>query len=62
MLIMILAIIGAILIGHQGYCEWKDDPILTTVGTTSLPVEKIEFPTITLCGQVRLYFFYPACT
>ena len=31
--------------------EWQHQPVLTTIGTTGLPVEKIKFPSITICGQ-----------
>ncbi len=33
------------------YVQWKEDPILTTVSTTGYPVNKLEFPAITICGQ-----------
>ena len=54
-ILWICAILIAILIGTHlswdAYRTWQDDPILITVGTTALPVEKIEFPAITICGQ-----------
>ena len=31
--------------------EWFDDPVVTSLNTISLPVEKIEFPAVTLCPQ-----------
>ena len=33
------------------YEEWQSQPVLTTIGTTGLPIEKIKFPAITICGQ-----------
>ena len=33
------------------YEEWQSHPVLTTIGTTGLPIEKIKFPAITICGQ-----------
>ena len=33
------------------YKEWQNQPVLTTIGTTGLPIEKIKFPAITICGQ-----------
>jgi hypothetical protein len=31
--------------------DWQGSPVLTTVKSTSYPVNKIEFPTLTICGQ-----------
>ena len=31
--------------------EWFEDPVVTSLNTISLPVEKIEFPAVTLCPQ-----------
>ena len=33
------------------YEEWENNPVLTTIGTTGLPIEKLKFPSITICGQ-----------
>ena len=33
------------------YDEWQDHPVLTTIGTTGLPIERVKFPSITICGQ-----------
>ena len=41
----------SILSSYQIYIEWQNQPVLTTIGTTGLPVEKIKFPSITICGQ-----------
>ena len=51
----VIVVLGAILISSSlsfsAYKYWKEDPILTSVGTTGFPIEKIEFPAITICGQ-----------
>ena len=31
--------------------QWVDDPVVTTLNTISLPVERIDFPAVTLCPQ-----------
>ena len=31
--------------------EWFEDPVVTSLNTISLPVEKIDFPAVTLCPQ-----------
>ena len=47
---------GAIFAGIlslQGFQKWKNNLILTTVETTAYPIERVEFPAITICAQVR---------
>ena len=34
----------------ESYINWQEDPIITTVSTTALPVSDIDFPAITICG------------
>ena len=50
------AIFAAIL-SLQGLQKWQNNLILTTVETTSYPIEKVEFPSITICAQVGYYQF-----
>jgi len=33
------------------YQGWKDQPVLTTLATTAFPVNLVEFPAFTICGQ-----------
>ena len=35
----------------KAYNDWQDNPVLTTVSTTAMPISEIEFPAITICGQ-----------
>lgn len=37
------------------YIQWQDNPVLTTVNTTGMPIEQVEFPAITICAQVRIF-------
>ena len=30
--------------------KWRADPVMTNVKTTGLPIDKLEFPAITICG------------
>ena len=39
----------------QAYVDWQDNPVLTSVRTTGLPISEIEFPAITICGQGSIY-------
>ena len=43
--------IVAVVLTVSAYLGWQRDPILTTVATTGLPVTKLDFPAITICGQ-----------
>ena len=43
--------IFSILSSYTIYDEWQHNPVLTTIGTTGLPIEKVKFPSITICGQ-----------
>ena len=45
-------IIFAAILSLQGLQKWQNNLILTTVETTSYPIEKVEFPSITICAQV----------
>ena len=42
---MIMAIIP------QAYADWQDDPTVSTLRTTGMPISNIDFPSITICGQ-----------
>ena len=44
----------AIALAIVAYINWQDNPVLTTVATTGHPIEKVEFPAITICAQVCL--------
>ena len=36
---------------YKIYCDWQNDPVTTTIGTTGLNIEKIDYPSITICAQ-----------
>jgi len=49
--LVVLVLLGiAIWLIVSAFITWKNDPMLTTVGTTGLPVTKLPFPAITICG------------
>ena len=54
-ILWVLVVVIAVMIGtHLSwniFKTWQDDPTLIRIGTTGLPVENIEFPAITICGQ-----------
>ena len=44
----------AAVVSENAYKSWEDNPILTTVSTTAFPIHSLEYPAITICGQVIL--------
>ena len=50
----------AIGLSVQAYINWKDNQVLTTIDTTGHPIEKIEFPAITVCAQVKFSVYVSA--
>jgi hypothetical protein len=50
-IVVVAALFGAIWFSVYAYVEWQDDPVITTIGTTGLPIEKVKFPSITICAQ-----------
>ena len=49
--VVVVAIYGATKLSAVAYIGWQDDPVITIIGTTGLPIEKVKFPSITICGQ-----------
>ena len=49
--VVLVAIYGATKLSAVAYIGWQDDPVITSIGTTGLPIEKVKFPSITICGQ-----------
>ena len=39
------------LLSKKAYNDWQDNPVLTSVSTTAMPIAEIAFPAITICGQ-----------
>ena len=36
---------------NQSYRQWRDEPVLTTVATTGLPIDQVPFPSVVICPQ-----------
>ena len=49
--VVVAALAFAICMSISAFHNWKDNPVLTSVKTTGLPIEKIDFPAITICSQ-----------
>ena len=50
-IIVIVAIYIALSLSITAYVDWQDNPVLTSVGSTGYPIEKVPFPSITICAQ-----------
>ncbi|XP_059085017.1 uncharacterized protein LOC131882017 [Tigriopus californicus] len=44
-------VVLAITLSVLAYQDWQDNPVVTYVSTTALPIENISFPSVTICGQ-----------
>ena len=51
--VVVVCIFTGLAIGWSvsAYRNWQDYPILTSVATTGYPIEKVPFPSITICAQ-----------
>ena len=50
-IVVIVAICIGVSLSISAYVDWQANPVLTSVGTTGYPIEKVEFPSITICAQ-----------
>lgn len=48
---VVLALAGTSYQVFNLWTNWFDDPVVTSLRTISLPVERIDFPAVTLCPQ-----------
>ena len=49
--VVLIAILLAVSWSWKAYKKWEDDPMITSIATTGLPIQKIPFPSITICAQ-----------
>ena len=49
--VVLVAIYGASTFSYDAYISWQDHPVITSIGTTGLPIERVKFPSITICAQ-----------
>ena len=50
--VVFIATAIAALMSANAYFHWQENPVMTTVGSTGQPIDKIEFPSVTICPQV----------
>ena len=50
----------AVYMSVLAWNTWKEAPVLTSVSSTGLPLQKIDFPAITICSQglIQVYIFF----
>ena len=58
--VVFIATAIAALMSANAYFHWQENPVMTTVGSTGQPIEKIEFPSITICPQVSTLIVHVA--
>ncbi len=49
-LIVMLTILGTYM-SIQNYMQWKDEPVITTLASTGLPISKVSFLSVVICSQ-----------
>ena len=63
-IVLFVAIFLAVWWSLVAYGRWQDDPITITMATNALPIQKIPFPSITICPQgngylyQRIFYYY----
>ena len=54
-ILWIFIVIGSASLGiymsYDAYKTWQEDPMITTVNSTGMPLKGIEYPAITICSQ-----------
>ena len=50
-IILIIGICLAVWWSLVAYGRWQDDPISITMATNALPIQRVSFPSITICPQ-----------
>ena len=51
--VMMIMVFFASLLSRSAYIEWEDHPVVTTVKSTGKSIKDVEFPSITICAQVK---------
>ena len=48
--IIVFAFLGFWL-SLENYNQWKNEPVVTTISSTGLPIEEVEFPSVVICSK-----------
>ena len=57
--VMMIMVFFASLLSRSAYIEWEDHPVVTTVKSTGKSIKDVEFPSITICAQVKHKYYGP---
>ncbi len=49
-LIVVTATVLASYLSFETYSTWSETPVVTTIGSTALPITALDFPAVTLCS------------
>ena len=52
--IVLFGVIGTVYIVQTAFNNWSEQPILTTIDTVSQSIKEIQFPTTTICSDLRM--------
>ena len=55
--VMMIMVFFASLLSRSAYIEWEDHPVVTTVKSTGKSIKDVEFPSITICAQVKHKYY-----
>jgi hypothetical protein len=50
-IVVLLAFVFILYQTSNLYTDWQDNPVVTSLDTVALPIEKISFPAVTICPQ-----------
>ena len=50
LLILTLTSLG-VYVSIKSYIQWQEEPVVTTVTTTGLPISEVPFPSVVICAQ-----------
>ena len=50
-LVVVLGFVLSGVVVSQSLKDWSDHPILTVIDTVSLPIQDIQYPTLTICSE-----------
>lgn len=49
--VVVAFVVGALLV-QTSFLNWMRNPVLTSIDTFNHPVQKVQFPTVTICSPV----------
>ena len=53
-IVVTVGIALAMFFSVEAYLAWRESPLITSVSTTALPIEDLDWPSVTICNQGRV--------